>query len=45
MFSFDYNYEKYAIEKEIIDEIRSEKHFTLRKLGKLLELYALNASM
>ncbi|GEM_PF-6243685 len=45
MFGFDYDYEKYAIEKKIIDELRSEKHFTLRKLGKLFELYAFTASM
>ena len=45
MFGFDYNREKYAIEKEIIDEIRNEKHLTLRKLGKLFELYAFSASM
>ena len=45
MFSFDYNKEKFAIEQMIIDEIRSEKHLTLRKLGKLFELYAFSASM
>ncbi|MCR4615813.1 MAG: hypothetical protein K5756_06670 [Clostridiales bacterium] len=45
MFGFDYNMEKYAIEKELIAELRSEKHFTLRKLGKLFELYAFSASM
>lgn len=38
---FDFDYEKYRIEKKLMKDICEEKHFTFKKFKKLVQLYAL----